>query len=245
MKKWIRKILLVVCIVVFCFSAYQLFSIYMKYKKVDDANKALHKNVVVEVDDELNVDFAKLKEMNADTIAWFDVENYDASYVIMQSEDNDFYLRRNFDKEYSFAGTLFMDYLNHSDFSDFNTILYGHNMRNGSMFGWLKNYKNQEFYNEHPYIDIYIEGKKLRYQVFSVKQVAVASTNTYYIEQGSDELKQAMIDEWMNTSLYSTGVEVGVDDKILTLSTCVESLDDNYRWVVNAKLIETSDFTFE
>lgn len=236
MRKWIRKILLIICIVVFCFSAYQLASTYLRYKQVNDDNNALRDSVVVE-DEAFSVDFNKLKEMNEDTVAWLNVENYDASYVVMQSSDNDYYLRRNFEEEYSFAGTLFVDYLNNSDFTDFNTIIYGHNMRDNSMLGFLREYKDQNFYNEHRYVDIYVEGKQLRYEIFSVKEVDVATTNTYYI-QGDDATKQTMIDEWKTTSLYDTGVDVSVNDHILTLSTCVDNLDDQYRWVINAKLVE-------
>ncbi|MFQ9922780.1 MAG: class B sortase [Beduini sp.] len=244
MKKYIRRILLVVCVIVFCFSAYQLFTIFMQYKTVDDNNAQIRNTVIPEKKEDVpfTIDFAKLKEINSDAVAWLNIEDTDISYAVVQAGDNDYYLHRNLQKEDSFAGTLFADYQNSSDFSDFNTIIYGHNMKNGSMFGKLKKYKDVNYYNEHPYIDLYIEGQKLRYQVFSARDVDVASTKTYYNVYGQSGLKQEMIDEWFSTALYSTEVEVTPEDQVITLSTCVDSLDDQYRFVVNAKLIETSDY---
>lgn len=218
----------------------------MKYKAVDDNNNQIRNTIITDKKEEedipFTVDFAKLKEMNNDAVAWLNIEDTDISYAVVQAEDNDYYLHRNLQKEYSFAGTLFTDYQNSSDFSDFNTIIYGHNMKNGSMFGKLKKYKDVNYYNEHPYIDLFIDGQKLRYQVFSARDVDVTTTKTYYNVYGQSSLKQEMIDEWLSNTLYSTGVDVQPTDKVLTLSTCVDSLDDKYRFVVNAKLIETSEY---
>lgn len=245
MKEKIRKVLLIVCIVVFCYSAFQLYSIYNKYRVVRNQNKALESEVVEKNEEDastFHVDFDKLKSMNEDTVAWINIENTELSCVVMQTPDNDFYLRRNFDKEYSFAGTLFIDCSNKPDFSDFNTIMYGHNNRGNSMFGVLRNYRKDENYHiEHPYVDIYVDHKKMRYQIFSVKEVTLDSTLTYYIVENNEELQQNMINEWISTSMYDFGVEVNTSDKILTLSTCVDTLDDAYRFVVNAKLIEVTE----
>lgn len=249
MKNFIRKILLIICIIVFCFSAYKLLEIRNKYKEVDNLNNEIYSEVVEEKTEEetpFKVDFDKLKELNSDSVAWFNIDNHFASYAVVQTTDNEYYLDHGFNKEYSFAGTLFVDYQNNSDFNDFNTIIYGHNMKNNSMFGFLNDYKSQSFYNQNPYIDLYLEnGIKYRYQVFSVKEANVLDTTTYYLVSGKSETKQAMIDEMINTSLYDTGVSVSVDDKILTLSTCVDSLNDQYRFVVNAKLIEVSEYHFD
>ncbi len=243
MKKYIRPILISICAIVFCFSAYKLVTIFMQYREVD-TNNAHIRNMVLpkqEEDVPFTVDFAKLKEINSDAIAWLNIEDTDISYAVVQASDNDFYLHRNLQKEYSFAGTLFADYQSNSDFSDFNTIIYGHNMKNGSMFGKLKKYKDIQFYNEHPYIDLYTETQTLRYQVFCVQDVDISTTKTYYNVRGQSSLKQEMIDEWYSQSLYSTGVEVTPEDHIITLSTCVDSLDEQYRFVVNAKLVEVKE----
>lgn len=246
MKKNLRRLLLLVCVAVFCFSAFKLFEIFMTYKKIDDGNNGVRNEVITETKETpekpFTVDFAKLKELNEDSIAWLDVYKFDLSYAVVQAPDNDFYLHRDMNKEYSLAGTLFMDYENNSDFSDFNTIIYGHNMKNGSMFGKLKKYKSVDFYKENPYIDIFLEGKKYRYQVFSAHDVSVFSTNTYDNVSTNEGQKQVIINEMMSSALYSTGIEVTTEDKILTLSTCVDSLDDDYRFMVNAKLIEVTDY---
>ena len=98
------------------------------------------------------IDFDSLQEINPDVIGWLEMEAVDTiNYPIVQGEDNDYYLHRTFQRTDNFAGSIFMDYMNKSNFGQRNTIVYGHNMKNGSMFGSLKNYRDQEVYQKSPY----------------------------------------------------------------------------------------------
>lgn len=238
MKEKIRKIALLICILIFLFSGYQLINIFKTYRNIDETNKEIKQTVVEETQEKFSVDFKSLNAINSDIIGWINIDGTDISYAIAHYSDNDFYLKRDIYKNSSKAGTIFTDYQNATDFSDFNTIIYGHNMKNGSMFGTLKKYKNEDYFNEHRYIDIYQENKQLRYEIFAARDIDVEKTLTYQINTPDQSLKQQLIDEAIAQTSYQTGVEVSVDDQIITLSTCVDTSNYQYRFVVNAKLVE-------
>lgn len=227
----------------------------MKYQKVEKDNDKLVQEVITPVEKEDNdeggnpfvVDFKKLKEINPDVVGWIHIPGTDISYVVVRAEDNDYYLHRNYNGEYSFAGTLFLDCLNSPQWDDFNTIIYGHNMKNDSMFGTLNKYKNYDYYAEHPYIEIYYEDQVSIYEVCCARDVYLNGTYSYVVNMESEEgyvpltdgTKEAIINEWRNTRYYDTGVDMTLDGKYITLSTCVDSLNDSYRFGVTAKLIDT------
>lgn len=97
----------------------------------------------------IKVDFERLQEENKDIIAWLYCPDTEINYPVVQSKDNEYYLRRLLDGTWNIAGTLFMDYRNAADCSDLHTIIYGHNMKNNTMFGSLPKYSKQEYYEEH------------------------------------------------------------------------------------------------
>ena len=150
---------LIVAIAVFCFAAYNLFHIYSEYKKGTDEYNEIEQMAVTEREPELvdmeqadsgpvppiNVDFDTLRSFNTDVIGWMYVVALDnINYPVVQAEDNETYLHRTYEKNYNFAGTIFVDYENSSDFSDCNTLIYGQNMKNGSMFASLKKITQDE-----------------------------------------------------------------------------------------------------
>ena len=162
----------------------------------------------------LSVDFDELKKINPDIVAWIAFDNIDISYPVVQ-RDNSYYLSHTFEGKENVAGCIFMDEQNTSDFSDNHTILYGHNMKNGTMFGMLKNYKEQEFLEENRYFTIYTPDAEYRYEISSVRTVSVEN------------------------SLF-TQTDLGEKDRVVTLSTCTYS--DDLRFVVSGVCISC---TFE
>ena len=144
MKKAIRTILLIVCICVFCYSAYNLINIYLNYKKIDDDYGELA-NTYTSVKDEkkeeqnyLQIDWATLKERNNDVKAWIQIPDTNVNYPVLQGETNDTYIHSDIDHQKLSAGSIFVDCRNEKPFEDFNTVIYGHNMTSGRMFGSLK-----------------------------------------------------------------------------------------------------------
>ena len=115
----------------------------------------------------LQVDFNKLEEINPDVIAWIEIPGLEISYPVVQGRDNDYYLHHLITGENHKSGSIFMDFHNQEDLSDRNSIIYGHNMKDGSMFGTLDQYQSQALYRNYPYFYMYVTGYIYEYQIFS------------------------------------------------------------------------------
>lgn len=176
-----------------------------------------------------------LQAVNPDVIGWIYITATDISYPIMHADSNDRYIRSSWmdSSVYLTAGAIFMDYRNDSDFSDFNTIIYGHRMRNETMFGKLKYYSSRSFWQAHPSIYTVTDDGVSRYDIYSVYEVSTDG-ETFQIGFGSSESKQAYIDFTLASSVYDTGIVPTVDDHILTLTTCSGIKDYSTRWIVQA-----------
>ncbi len=178
----------------------------------------------------------KLHEENEEVIGWIAFDNMDISYPVMRAKDNDYYLDHTYSGEENPAGSIFMEASNMPDFSDYHTIVYGHNMKNGSMFGSLKNYKIKDHYKGNEYFTVYTLDSVYRYQIFAYYDISMYG-DVYHNQFGPDEYFQMFIDKMVSRSYYDTGVKPKKTDRILTLSTC--STKGN-RFVVNAIRIDNN-----
>lgn len=181
------------------------------------------------------IDFSELQQVNEDIAGWLRIRALDISYPVVQGEDNDYYLHRTFEKEDNFAGCLFVNCDNDRDFTDQNTIIYGHNMKNGSMFGKLKQFREEETYNKSKYFWMFTPDLIFQYRIFSA--MVVNKTGLAYQTFYSDE----DFDEWINkafegSEVENSGIQVTSDDHVVTLSTCTG--DDSTRFVVMGKLVQ-------
>lgn len=187
----------------------------------------------------IDVDFDGLKEKNADIIGWLYFENLDISYPILQGDTNDEYLRTSYVGKLSRSGSIFLDTGNNNDFEDFHSIIYGHNMRDGSMFGKLANYRmDAGFYKGHETFQIITPLRKYRYTILSCKQVKeddLLYDLSITEEYAADEFVDNFI---LNDSMLGIGLRAADRDKIVTLSTC--SSGEN-RFVVSAYRIAERD----
>ena len=180
-----------------------------------------------------NVDFASLKSKNPDTVAWIKVNGTTIEYPIVKTTNNNFYLTHSFDKTYNNAGWIFADYRNKLDGTDKNIIIYGHNRRDGSMFGTQKQTMKPEWYNnpENLQINFITENENYLYEVFSVYEILAED---YYIQTDFSNLGfGTFIQKLKQRSIHDFGIEVNENDQILTLSTCGAS--NKYRVVLHAK----------
>ncbi len=199
-------------------------------------------NIEIEnpIEKEIKNDYiVSLLPINPDVIGWLKVNNTNVDYPVVQSNDNEYYLKHNLYKETDKNGWIFMDYRNSHNFLDANTIIYGHNMYySGVMFGTLVNaYKKTWYTNPENQIisyDTIYESNK--YQIFSIYKVQKTKDylKTYF---GSDEEFNNYVDLVKGRSIHDFGIEVNPGDKILTLSTCT---GENQRLVIHAKLIPES-----
>lgn len=182
------------------------------------------------------IDFASLEAINSDVIGWIEMEAIDISYPVVQGTDNNYYLHRTVQKTDNFAGTIFMDFQNHKNFGDRNSILYGHNMKNGSMFGMLKKYREQETYDKSPYFWIYTKDFIYKYEIYSCAEVDQYSQD-YQITFQDRASFEEFLNRTKNQSAIETGVDVEYGDTVITLSTCTGN--DTTRFIVQGKRVRT------
>lgn len=246
-------LILIIALCVGVYAGFSLYSIFSEYKAGTDEYSKIQDMVVVEKDPDeveekqwvstsdnkvwvspLEIDHAQLKAINEDYVGWLYVEAIpDISYPVVQGDDNSYYLHKTFEKADNFAGTVFIDSGNTDGIDSCNVIAYGHNMKNGSMFGQLKSFKDAEVMNTSHYIWFLTEEGAYKYEIFAAYTAEVDS-NTYTLFKGpGQELAdyalemQAKDESGVN---YTGGFDV--KDNLLTLSTCTG--DSSTRYVVQA-----------
>lgn len=232
-------IIQIILIAVIIFSGIKIIEWIKSNKKNKDIMSEIKENVVInnEMDsnnEEYKIDFAKLKQKNSDAIAWIKVNGTDIDFPVVKGTDNSYYLTHNFDKEKNKAGWIFADYRNKFDGTDKNIIIYGHNMKNGSMFASLKDVIKEEWYNNenNKYIALITENENCKYQVFSVYQI---ETEEYYLQTNISNFKE-FVEKIKGRSKKDFNVDIKETDNILTLSTCADNT--KYRVVLHAVKIK-------
>lgn len=186
-------------------------------------------------DELLSVDFDTLQSVNPDIQAWLYMSGSSIHYPVLQAEDNSTYLYRLADGSANAHGSLFIDCRNAGDFSDWNTLIYGHNMKDGSMFGGLKKYRKQAYYDVHPEMTLFTPEKTYRMEIFAAVTTDVSAA-VYRVPAAREERDELV--QWaQRNSEIECDVSIGTEDRIVTLSTCTGGDDD--RFVVLAVLRET------
>lgn len=185
----------------------------------------------------VDVDFNNLKKINPDVKGWIIVNGTKVNYPFVQTDDNKYYLKHSFDKSYNNSGWVFLDYRNNlNSFSDKNTILYAHNMRNKTMFGTLTNILENGWLNnpDNYVVKLSTEYENTLWQVFSVYRIPVTSDYIRTNFNSNDDF-ELFANILLDRSIYDFNTSISGDDKILTLSTCFSNLE---RLVLHAKLIK-------
>lgn len=250
---YIRSFLMIVAVCVLVYAGYQLTMIYMEYsaavKEYDAIENYMTDETVNYVEDYnqgygLNPDFspsqidwAGLVEVNSEIYAWIEFESSDLNInypVAHSSATNEYYLKHTVNGTENSSGSIYIDKGNNPYFSDTNTLIYGHNMKNGTMFGNLKKYKKEDFYKGHEYFWIYTPDSRCRYEIFACYETA-ADSDTYQWWTGYCDEYTQYLQKSKSSSWYDTGVSVEPEDRIVTLSTCTGN--DANRFIVQAKLV--------
>lgn len=216
------------------------------------ANPIVATQEVEEVEDviafDMEIDFEALRAINEDLVGWIYYEPLELSYPIVRGNDNDYYTHYTFEKEQNSSAAIFMDFLNKPDFSHFNTIIYGHNMRNGTMFGSLKKLlADTSIIEKNPYFYIITEDKIFMYEIFA-GYITVSTSHTYDFTQSLEEeqeylnyIKDVATYYWDKDYLDVPITEATEDNiKIATLSTC-HGLHSTNRTVIHGLLIAQED----
>lgn len=236
-----------VCLIVFLVSGGILVKRYFDDRQAENEFADLQSMIdssaqTAESGESNSARFAALREKNSDFIGWISIEDTNLDFPVMYAPDNkDFYLRHNFYKEYSVYGVPYLDEkttLGANDQSE-NLVIYGHNMKTGTIFGCLTGYKDASYYSEHPYIDfdtVYGDGQ---YEVFAAFSIDVVQDTSFVYNQYIDmdeSTYNAYVDEVIKRSDVDSGIRPSYGEQLLTLSTC-EYSSDNGRYVVVARRV--------
>ncbi|MDO4261726.1 MAG: class B sortase [Eubacteriales bacterium] len=246
-------IFLGLCICLLIFSVWKLASILLGYQSGEKEYKELRQYVLEEPESPdavldgmsgeeedggeasvpmTRIDLDSLKALNSDAVGWIEIPDTAISYPLVHTTDNTFYLTHTFLKETNRSGSIFIENLNSADFTDLHTIIYGHNMKNGSMFAGLKEYDTQSYFEAHPYVYVDLADGSHCYQIFSCHEAAETDI-TYTIGYQANDTYASFLESLKSASLYDTGVDVSTDDSVITLSTCTKNGES--RFVVHAK----------
>ena len=251
MKTRMRKILGLLLLVgagVLGYLAYQQWQLYEKgneeYEELvsdntdntdDDDNT--DSNIAEEPADAFSLDWNSLLSQNSDIVGWIRMDPT-VNYPIVKGTDNSFYLNHGFNQSYNINGCIFMNYQNKGDWTDRNTVVYGHNMINGVMFGNNSYYSDKSYTEAHPYFYIYVPDGKYTYTIFDTMTVYDATT-PYEITFQSDDEFNSYLEEMNRVKSYGMDVKVATDDRIVTLSTCTNS--GSARFLIQGVLTSFTD----
>jgi len=182
-----------------------------------------------------------LREENPQVTGWIRIPGTRIDYPLMQGEDNDYYLNHTWNAQENPLGAIFLEYRNSPDLTDYNTIVYGHNMNDGSMFGNLRKYASEYHWKNNPYIYLATDAGVWRYEIFAAYRAKVDSA-TYGLSFHQETTRASFLIHALDSSVIQTKVVPEANDRILTLSTC-SGIGYSSRWVVQArlKMIQTEE----
>ena len=180
------------------------------------------------------VDLDSLRQVNGDVVGWIAIPGTVLSYPVVQTGDNSYYLNRTWKRESSSVGAIFLEHTAEADLSGFHTLIYGHRMRNGTMFGSLRDYRSADYWREHPSVYVTMGGQVLIYDIFAAYEVGIREI-VYRLDIEEAGLQEELIRYGLDHSVIDTGLVPTAEDRILTLSTCTGS-GHATRWVVQAVL---------
>ena len=238
----LSDIVIVVCLVIAGFSGWNLYKELHEYQESKETYEKLTPSVVIENPDTNEVDTAplfdweKLKQINEDFVGWIRLDDSTVDYPFVQGTDNEYYLRHLFDGTYNNSGCVFMDVNNNRDFSDKNTILYAHNMKNGTMFAAIEKYKDASYYDGHKVIHIYTEAAT--YDVYPVAGIVTDGQDDYVRTSFNDDNDfMSYVNRFVSSSTFTSEQSIEATDRMIMLSTCNYDRSDG-RYVLIGKLVQ-------
>lgn len=243
-KRIFLLVLSVILVLVLAVCTVYLVKNYSEKEEMDNLREEFEvtssEQAVQEV--EVPVDFEKLKKANPHIYAWINVPGTKVDYPILRSpDDNAFYLNHTINGQKSLYGSIYTEDYNGMDFMDFNTLLYGHNMKNGTMFGSLKKFRDASFFEENRYINVYMENRILKYEIFAActwDNKHILATRNFDLETNRTLYIEDIFAVRDMKSQIKKDITVTSEDRLITLSTCMNN--DAKRFIVSGVLIYDS-----
>ncbi|MDQ0362168.1 class B sortase [Breznakia pachnodae] len=188
-----------------------------------------------------SVSFEELQDINDEVFAWLTVYGTHIDYPVTQADDNSKYLNKNAKGEFSLAGSIYLDYENNPDFSDFNSIVYGHHMEKDAMFGNLDQFLDKDVFDKYKYGNLYVNGENHGIEFFAYLEVDAYNRKIYNPGVEGEENKEEYLSYLLSISTYTRDIGISADDQIILLSTCANETT-NGRYILVGRL---SDETFD
>lgn len=237
---YVYNILILICIIGVLTTLFIILREYQSSQLADNNYQEIRTLRVISNQNDSNgntlIDFESLTKINPDIVGWIGIEGFEIDYPVVQTKDNEFYLNHLFTLEKNKLGAIFVDYRNQSNFSDRNTIIYGHNMKDGSMFSSLTNYKRQDYYDANP--NILLITKEVKYRVdFFAGVVVDGSYESVRFEFEDDEDFNQYINSLIKKSTFASSISIESQDKIISLITCSYEYN-NARYALYGKLVK-------
>ena len=211
----LNNAILIIILTLLMFAGYALWDSSQLYQAADKYNYEVYKPVV---EDE-GKSFQELQAINPEVIAWLTVYGTNIDYPINQGRDNMKYVSTNAEGEYSLSGAIFLDYQNKSDFSDFNSILYGHHMEKKAMFGDVGSFEDKGMFDTHKYGNLYVNGRDCGIEFFSYVHTD-AYDSFFFTPAISEEDRAPYLNDLILKSMHRRDIGVTTSDRIILLSTC-------------------------
>ena len=237
------KLILVIIAII---SIITIYNTYYKETKTDDilSDIKVDETQITETKTEKMLQLEELKKENNDIVAWIEILNTKINYPVLQTSDNEYYMKHNYKKEKSGDGSIFLDKDYNWDTPSSNLLIYGHNNKNGNMFQDLLKYEDENYYTEHPTIQFTTVNEDCTYEIIAVFKSRVyykSEQNVfryyYFINAENEEEYNNYVEESKKASLYDTGKTAEYGDQLLTLSTCEYSQEDG-RFVIVARKVK-------
>lgn len=192
-----------------------------------------------ETEPPISVDFDSLQAVNPEVVGWLYCADTAINYPVLQGTDNECYLHHLYDGTYNSSGSIFVDCNNSTDFADANTILYGHHMKNGSMFAGLQKFADQSYYEAHPVMWLLTPEQDYKILLFSGYTTS-ADSDAYTIFTQPGQAWEDYLAQRLAKSDFTAAVDTGGAEKLITLSTCAYSFEDA-RYVLHGVMVEAGD----
>ena len=232
--KLINFLVGLVLILILLYAGYALWDAYMVYAKSDVSSEIMYYKP--SGDDASNPTLPELQAINEDVCAWLTIDDTNIDYPVLRGKTNTDYLNQNIYHEYALGGSIFLDCHNSKDFSDKYSLIYGHHMDGGAMFGDLADFSEKAYFDEHATGWLYLPGRTYRLQFYAFLSVDAYATPMFNVELDGEEY-EALITYIQTEATYTRDVDVTANDSILALSTC-SSATTNGRSILVAKMEE-------
>ena len=228
-------IVLLIILLLLIFAGYALWDSNQIHRVADSAQYAVFKPTV----ENQGMPFKKLQAINQEAFAWLTVYGTNIDYPVMQGNDNMKYVNTNAEGQYSLAGAIFLDYRNSKYFTDFNSIIFGHNMANRTMFGELSRFSNKDVFDSLRYGSLYVDAEEYGIEFFAFVHADAYDNAIFTPDIKGEDRQQAYLDNLLASALHKRDIGVTIHDRIVLLATCSSGVSTNGRNILIGRLTDT------